>query len=91
MGSALKAMTTEDRKQLEAAIEIAKKQILDKLAFDDPWIWEEPHGVYHQVKSLKDGVLQFSVRVMDGFVTDLVIHSSEKRIPFKRKSVDKPS
>jgi len=67
----------------EKAIEIAKRQILEKLAAEEPWIFGE-HGIYHVAKTMKNGELQFTVRVYEGSVTDLVT-TEVKRYTYKKK------
>lgn len=66
----------------EQAVDIAKKQILIKLAEDEPYLFGED-GVYHKVKQLQNGEIQFTLRIKDSFVTDLVM-TEVKRFVFKR-------
>ena len=61
--------------QLQQAIEIAKKQILEKLAKEEPYLFGEG-GLYHQVKSSPNGKKTFTIWIKDGFVTDLIQHTS---------------
>ncbi len=65
------------------AIEIAKREVLIKLAKEEPYLFAEPHGLYHLLKQFSNGVVSVEIRVKDGFVTDLVV-TENKRYVFKK-------
>lgn len=69
---------------LSAAIEVAKREVLIKLAQEEPWLFDEEGGLYHMVKKMPNGKKTFTIHVLDGKVTEVVIHTSIKH-SFKDK------
>lgn len=71
-------LTEEQEKLLLRAIEEAKREILKKLAEDDPWLFDPENGLYHIAKKMPNGKKTFTIHVKDGFVEEVVVHTNQK-------------
>ena len=67
-----------DDKELLKAIEVAKREVLIKLAEEEPWLFSEPDGLYHVAKKMPNGKKTFTIHVQDGRVKEVVVHTSIK-------------
>lgn len=68
----------QDDMDVMAAVEIAKREVLIKLAEDEPWIFDEDGGLYHMIKQMPNGKKTFTIHVQDGKVSELILHTSIK-------------
>lgn len=68
----------QDEMDIMAAVEIAKREVLVKLAQDEPWLFSEDGGLYHMIKNMPNGKKTFTIHVQDGQVKEVVIHTSIK-------------
>lgn len=64
--------------ELLGTIEIAKRQVLIKLAEEEPWLFAEDTGLYHIAKKMPNGKKTFTIHVVNGKVEEVVIHTSIK-------------
>ncbi len=61
---------------LLGSIEIAKREVLIKLAEEEPWLFEDETGLYHLVKKLGSGKKTFTIHFKNGHVEEVVIHTN---------------
>lgn len=74
----------KDSIQLLGAIEVAKREVLIKLAEEEPWLFADDTGLYHMIKKMPNGKKTFTLAVQDGQVTEVSIHTSIKHNYKKR-------